>query len=169
MTPTYTVADLIEATGAPRRTVQFWADKRVIEATRATQEGGHGVHRAFVRTEAIIACLIRAISMGWHGDQTRSVGELREVAKQLRVLLRHRVTAEDFESAIKGQGSFYLVLFWRFGEKPRSGQPTSIETYVAEVHRAKFDFPGIFKTLETKLGRSEVLYLNEWLRPLRVM
>src|SRR3974377_1697488 len=90
---TYSVADVIEATGLKRRTIQFLADKGVIQATRATQEGGSGVHRSFTRNEVIIACLMHPFSLGWHGDQTRSLSELRELAKTLRHLLRHRVTA----------------------------------------------------------------------------
>jgi len=166
---TYTVADVIKATGLKRRTVQFWADKGVIQATRATQEGGSGVHRSFTRNEVIIACLMHPFSLGWHGDQTRSLSELREMAKTLRHLLRSRVTAEDLEAAIKGQGSFYLVFFWRFGQTPGSGKPTSIETWLEDVQKGKLAFPGIFGTLEEWSGRAEVLYLNEWLQPLSGM
>jgi DNA-binding transcriptional MerR regulator len=164
---TYSVADVIEATGLKRRTIQFWADKGVIQATRATQEGGSGVHRSFTRNEVIIACLMHPFSLGWHGDQTRSLSELREVAKTLRHLLR--AFAEDFEAAIKAQGSFYLVLFWRFGQTPGSGQPTSIDTWLEDVQKGKPFFPGIFGTLEKWSGRAEVLYLNEWLQPLSSM
>jgi DNA-binding transcriptional MerR regulator len=164
---TYTVADVINATGLKRRTVQFWADKGVIQATRATQEGGSGVHRLFTRNEVIIACLMHPFSLGWHGDQTRSLSELRELAKTLRHLLRS--VAEDFEAAINGQGSFYLVFFWRFGQTPGSGHPTSIETWMEDVQKAKLIFPGIFGTLEDWSGRAEVLYVNEWLQPLRNM
>ncbi len=70
---TYTVADVIKATGLKRRTVQFWADKGVIHATKATRGGGHGVHRSFTRDELIIACIIHPLSLGWRCDQTRSL------------------------------------------------------------------------------------------------
>jgi hypothetical protein len=159
---TYTVADLIEATRAPRRTVQFWADKRVIEATKATQEGGQGVHRLFTRKEAIIACLVRPVSLGWQGDQTRSLSELIKFAETIRRLLKRPVTSEEFDSAIAGNGEFYLILTWVFG----GGIETAIENAAGS---AKLFFPGVMGRLKEQSGRSEVLYLNEWLRPLRDM
>ena len=111
----YTVADIIKATGAKRRTVQFWADKGIIRPTRATQEGGHGVHRSFTRDELIIACLIHPVSLGWRGDQTRSLGEMKELATALRHLLKQSVTRDDFDDATAGKGQFYFdshVDFW---------------------------------------------------------
>jgi hypothetical protein len=154
---TYTVADVIKATGLKRRTVQFWADKEVIHATKATQEGGSGVYRSFTRNEVIIACLIHPLSLGWRRDQTRSLGELKELARSLRHLLRFR---EDFDAAIAGNGQFYFILTWEFGG--------GIETWVGDAKYHK-SFPGVMGRLEEHSGRSEVLYLNEWLRPLRDM
>ena len=159
---TYTVADVIKATGLKRRTVQFWADKGVIQATKATQEGGHGVHRSFTRNELIIASLIHPLSLGWHRDQTRSLGELYELARTLRHLLRTSVTRDDFDSAIAGKGRFYLILTWVFG----GGIDTRIEN---ASRNEKLFFPGVIGHLETEPGRCEVLYLNEWLEPLRTM
>jgi DNA-binding transcriptional MerR regulator len=160
---TYSVADVIKATGMKRRTIQFWADKGVIHATRPTQEGGSGVHRSFTRSEVIIACLIHPVSLGWRGDQTRSLGEIKEFASALRHLLRDPVIRrEEFDNAIADRGKFYLILTWVFGG--------GIETAIQMVDgKQKFWFPGVIDRLEEQSGRSEVLYLNEWLRPLRDM
>jgi hypothetical protein len=153
---------VIRATGLKRRTVQFWADKGVIQATGATQEGGHGVHRSFTRNELVIACLLHPLSLGWHRDQTRSLGELKELAKTLRHLLRVSVTRDDFDDAIAGEGRFYLILTWIFG----GGIVTAIENAKGKGNPS---FPGVIGYLEKESGRTEVLYLNEWLQPLRTM
>jgi DNA-binding transcriptional MerR regulator len=159
---TYTVADVIKATGLKRRTIQFWADNGVIQATRATQEGGHGVHRSFMRSEVIIACLIHPVSLGWRGDQTLSLGEIKEFASAIRHLLRKSVTREDFDNAIADRGTFYLILTWVFGG--------GIETDIQMVDgKGQLSFRGVVGQLERQSGRSEVLYLNEWLSPLHDM
>jgi DNA-binding transcriptional MerR regulator len=158
----YTVSDVIKATGLKRRTVQFWADEEVIQATKATQEGGQGVHRSFTRNELIVACLIHPLSLGWHRDQTRSLGELNELARALRHLLKTSVTRDDFDSAIAGKGRFYLILTWVFG----GGIVTAVEN---ASRKEKPSFPGVIGHLETEPGRCEILYLNEWLEPLRSM
>jgi DNA-binding transcriptional MerR regulator len=158
----YTVADIIKATGVKRRTVQFWADKGIIRPTKATQEGGHGVHRSFTRDEMIIACLIHPVSLGWRGDQTRSLGELKELATALRHLLKKSVTRDDFDDAIAGKGQFYLILMWIFGG--------GIETAVQNAQtKDRLSFPGVLGRFKDNSGRGEVLYLNEWLRPLSDM
>src|SRR5262249_12852881 len=134
----------------------------VIQATSATQEGGQGVYRSFTRSELVIACLLHPLSLGWHHDQTRSLGELKELAKRLRLLLRAPVTRGDFDSAIAGEGRFYLIMNWIFG----GGIVTAIEN--AEG-KGSLSFPGVIGHLEKESGRIEVLYLNEWLQPLRSM
>ena len=156
----YTVATLIRLTGAKRRTVQFWADQGLIHATKATQEQGPGVHRTFTRGEAIIACLIHPFSLGWRGDQSRSISELREIANTIRRLLKPPVTRADFERAIIGDGQIYLVLTWVFGGGIEINMPNFGEV-------KSYDFQATFSTLEKTPGRGEVLYLNEWLKPLR--
>jgi DNA-binding transcriptional MerR regulator len=161
----YTVADVINATGLKRRTVQFWADRGVIRATKATQEGGSGVHRSFTRNELIVACILHPIALGWQGDQTRTLSELTQVANHIRLLVKAPVACDDFEQAIAGTGQFYLILTWIFGDEIKV---TSVETAMPNLREAKsYDFRAMFQTLEQTPGRSEVLYLNEWLRPLR--
>jgi DNA-binding transcriptional MerR regulator len=157
----YTVADIIKATGLKRRTVQFWADRGVINATRATQSSGQGVHRSFTRNELIIACVLHPLSLGWRGDQTRSLGELIELAKILRTLLRTPVTHRDFDEAISSDDDVYLIVTWIFGG--------GIETAIQNTRQQDKVFPGVIGQLAEQSGRSEVLYLNEWLQPLREM
>jgi hypothetical protein len=158
---TYTVADVIKATGLRRRTVQFWADKRVIHATKATQSGGHGVHRSFTRDELIISCIIHPLSLGWRRNQTRSLGELIELAKIIRIFLRTPPIRRDLEDAIAGEDEFYLIITWIFGGR--------IVTSIQDTRSKNKVFPGVMGQLEDESGRSEVLYLNEWLQPLRDM
>jgi DNA-binding transcriptional MerR regulator len=163
---TYTVMDVIKAANiikaAPlkRRTVQFWSDRGVIRADRET--GGSGDYRSFSRTELIIACIIHPLSIGWQGDQTRRISELKDLAKYLRPLIKRPPTCDDFENAIAGNADFYLIVTWEFG----GGIVGSIEPIPT---KGQIHFPGPMKSLEWQSGRSEVLYLNEWLRPLRDM
>jgi hypothetical protein len=157
---TYTVADLIKATDAKPRTIKFWVDRGLIRATKASEGGGHGVHRQFTRNELILACLLYPLAMGWRGDQTRTISELVELAKSIRVAIH--AERDVFERAVSGREHFYLVLIWIFG-----GQ---IQTWVTPTHKARrLYFPGVVAELETHPGRAEALYLNGWLQPLRKM
>jgi len=157
---TYTVADLIRATGAKPRTIKFWVDQGLIRATKASQSGGHGVHRQFTRNELILACLLLPLAIGWRGDQTRTLSELKELAKEIRPTIAYE--QDSFERAIEGAKPYYLVLTWFFGGE--------IHPWVTPTHHAReLYFPGVIGELETKPGRAEVLYLNQWLSPLRNM
>jgi hypothetical protein len=157
---TYTVADLIKATEANPRTIKFWVDQGMIRATKASEGGGHGVHRQFTRNELILACLLWPLAIGWRGDQTRTLSELKELAKNIRLVIA--TEEECIEKAIEGRRPYYMVLTWIF----RSG----ISSWVTPTHHVRqLLFPGVMGELEEYPGRSEVLYLNQWLSPLRNM
>jgi DNA-binding transcriptional MerR regulator len=157
---TYTVADLIKATETNPRTIKFWVDHGLIRATKASEGGGHGVHRQFTRNELILACLLLPLSIGWRGDQTRTLSELKAIAEQLRLVIA--VEKECIEKAIEGRKPYYLVLTWIFGGE--------INSWVTPTHHVKeMYFPGVIGDLEERPGRAEVLYLNQWLRPVRNM
>jgi len=154
------VADLIKATNASPRTIKFWVDQGLIRATKASEGGGHGVHRQFTRNELILACLLLPLSIGWRGDQTRTLSELKELAKEVRFVIA--IEQECIEKAIEGRRPYYLVLTWIF--------EGGISSWVTPTHYAKeLYFPGVIGELEENPGRAEVLYLNQWLSPLRNM
>lgn len=154
------MADLIKATKVSPRTIKFWVDQGLIRATKASEGGGHGVHRQFTRNELILACLLLPLSIGWRGDQTRALSELKELAKQVRFVIA--TEQECIERAIAGRRPYYLFLTWIFGG--------GISSWVTPTHYVKeLCFPGVIGELEENPGRAEVLYLNQWLSPLRNM
>jgi hypothetical protein len=157
----YTVADLIKATDARPRTIKFWVDRGLIRATKASEGGGHGVHRQFTRNELILACLLLPLAMGRRGDQTRTISELEELAKSIRVAIH--AEQDVLEEAVAGREHHYLILTWIFG-----GTISTWVTPPAGVAKELY-FPGVVSELQTHPGRAEVLYLNMWLQPLRNM
>jgi hypothetical protein len=158
---TYTVADLIKATDANPRTIKYWVDRGLIRATKASEGGGHGIYRQFTRNELILACLLLPLAMGRRGNQTRTISELEELAKQIRLTIR--IEEDVFEEAVAGKEHHYLILTWIFG-----GEIQSWVTPPAGVAKQLY-FPGVVAYLQTNPGRAEVLYLNGWLQPLRNM
>lgn len=97
----YSLADLVEITGAKRRSLQLWADAGVIQAERATERAGTGVHRRFSRQEAIIACLVQPFAA-----RQMAIGHLQIIAKTIRVGVER--SPKRFESAIGGSGTTIL-------------------------------------------------------------
>ena len=76
---TYSLADLVEVTGANRRSVQIWAERSVLQALVGTEAAGTGVHRRFTRDEAIIACVVHAFAM-----RHIAIGGLLEISAAVR-------------------------------------------------------------------------------------
>ena len=79
MDNTYTLGDLVKITGAKPRSLQLWADRKVIRAIKNTDDSGSGVHRRFSRDETIIACIIQAFAL-----RHMSIGQLKAIADGLR-------------------------------------------------------------------------------------
>jgi hypothetical protein len=131
----YTLADLARVTGAKRRSLQLWADAKIIAANRGTDRAGTGTHRRFSRKEAIIACIIHAFAL-----HQIAIGELQHIARVVRFFIqigegRRERDPDDtvwvdivyptggrkdasfrkiLESAIKGEGDGTLVYeSWR--------------------------------------------------------
>jgi hypothetical protein len=122
----YSLADLVEITGAKRRSLQIWADRGVIQPIKSTINAGTGVHRLFSRTEAIIACIIHPFAL-----RQIAVGELHQIAAIVRSALVHRDAewdrkslAEVLEEMIAGdlKGDLMLVVYSRHNE--RGGPPS---------------------------------------------
>ena len=91
----YSLSDLVEVTGAKRRSVQLWAERGVIRALKSTESVGTGVHRQFSRDEAIIACIVHPFAL-----RQISIGELVNVAAAVRTCLI--ASRAIIEAAIRG-------------------------------------------------------------------
>jgi hypothetical protein len=146
----YSLADLVEVTGAKRRSLQIWADRGVIHPIKSTANAGTGVHRLFSRKEAIIACIIHPFAL-----RQIAIGELLSISKLMRMYLSD--TSEPIEKAIRGAGTTMLSvesyyeggknLHWvdisggggpwiRFGEALKPGafcMAIRLETYLAKL------------------------------------
>lgn len=97
----YSLADLVEITGAKRRSIQLWADARVIQAEHSTERAGTGVHRRFSRNEAIVACIIHPFA-----TRQMAIGELLQLSQAVRMwMLMH---AKPINQAIGGSGDTLL-------------------------------------------------------------
>ncbi|WP_156795703.1 hypothetical protein [Bradyrhizobium icense] len=95
MMESYSLGDLVNITGAKRRSIQLWADAGVIQAERGTERAGTGTHRRFSRREAIVACVIHPFA-----ERQISIGELLSISAIIRASLL--TTPEQFELAIAG-------------------------------------------------------------------
>ena len=124
----YTLADLARVTGAKRRSLQLWADSKIIIAHGGTDRAGTGTHRRFSRREAIVACVIHAFAL-----HQIAIGELFRIALVVRFFVQiasgEQGTGDDgvflmkgkkkrrldpivrdmLESAIKGRGEATFV------------------------------------------------------------
>jgi hypothetical protein len=126
----YTLADLARVTGAKRRSLQLWADSKIIIAHGGTDRAGTGTHRRFSRGEAIVACVIHAFAL-----HQIAIGELFRIALVVRFFVQiaggeevkgigdegvflvkgkkkkrlDPIVKEMLESAIKGRGEATFV------------------------------------------------------------
>lgn len=105
----YTLSDLATITGAKRRTIQLWAEGRVILTDDV--HGGSGTYRKYSRQEAAIACLM--VPFG----RFLSIGQLAKIANMCRNL-EGDVTWADMEEAIQGTKRIHFILSaWDGGER----------------------------------------------------
>jgi hypothetical protein len=116
MAEEYSLADLVEITGAKPRTLQVWAERGVILPIKSTAHAGTGVHRLFSRKEAIVACIIYPFASHQIG-----IGELHLISGVLRSFLLNHVFFGVVETAIGGEGDTLLVVHSQHRE---SGRPS---------------------------------------------
>lgn len=120
---TYSLADLVNVTGAKRRSLQLWADREVIRPIPSTADAGTGVHRQYSRKEAIIACII-------HGFALRqiSIGELKFISMAIRAQMG--LDADHLmEMAISGESPDPMLLWyesWHDSQKKKWVRRVSI-------------------------------------------
>jgi hypothetical protein len=108
---TYVLRDLVDITGAGRRTIQFWADHGVLIADKDTVHAGTGTHRRFSRDEAIIACLVQAFA------KHVGIGELIEVAKVIRNRLADPRARKVIDRAMRDEKSPATLAFETWNDK----------------------------------------------------
>lgn len=116
----YSIAELVDVAGAPKRALIHWAETGVIKADPVTDRAGSGVHRRFSRDEAIVACIINVLSA-----QKSSIGYLLRTSASIRMTLDDKVFGTDnrswrfyYERAIKNDGK-NLMLIILGGEGPK--------------------------------------------------
>jgi DNA-binding transcriptional MerR regulator len=111
----YTLTEMEQRTGAPRRALQFWTDRGVIYAAPGT-DAGRGVHRRYTRDEAIVGAIIHAFSL-----QRFTVAELARMARVIRDGLSHY--RNEIEATIAGKADALLAI---------TGTPT-VQTLTVDV------------------------------------
>jgi hypothetical protein len=116
MTEEYSLADLVEITGAKPRTLQVWAERGVIQPIKSTAHAGTGVHRLFSRKEAIVACIIHPFASHQIG-----IGELHLISGVLRSHLLIQAFFGAVEKAIGSDGDTLLTVYSQHRE---SGRPS---------------------------------------------
>ena len=100
----FTLSDLAKMVSAKRRSVQLWAEFRVLAADPETQHSGSGVHRTFSRAEAIIACIIGVLS-----EHKISIGELSHIAGRIRTNIPNPSFSKIIEEAIAGREVNFII------------------------------------------------------------
>ncbi|MGK7056875.1 hypothetical protein AB4853_10375 [Bradyrhizobium sp. 1050_B9_N1_2] len=119
----YSLADLVEMTGAKRRSIQLWADAGVIQADRSTERAGTGVHRRFSRAEAIVACIIHPFA-----DRQIAIGELLSISGMIRASILTR--PEIYEAAIAGEGETIFTYEGHKRDKRRGTWPADAPDWI---------------------------------------
>lgn len=86
--------DLIALTGAKTRTLQFWSDHGVLQASADTDKQGRGAHRRYAKQEALIALI--AVEL----DRFKiPVGELLRISQRIRNSLNSYLAASRASDA----------------------------------------------------------------------
>src|SRR5260370_1734762 len=110
-----TLSEVVDLTGAKRRSVQLWADAGILVPLADTDAAGTGVPRRFPLDEGRIAKLLVPIA---------GLGATKGGLKAFAALLRKHLTlpagrerthlAKTIERAARGQGANYLL----FADRP---------------------------------------------------
>jgi DNA-binding transcriptional MerR regulator len=145
----YTLSDLVELTGAKRRSIQIWTDRRVLIPNSETESAGSGTHRRYKQQELEIAAILAPLS-----QMGVPIGHLGRVAKHLRKLQLWTRRGSDqargdlaiVEKARKGVGENYM-LFSDIGAKRPSIEFLSGRKGVANVRLPEKASSGILINL----------------------
>jgi len=102
----YSASDVARLSGAPLRTVRYWALTRVLEAAPESDRAGTGKHRQFSKQEVVIACIVQYFS-----SRGRQIGQLTDISKTLRAaLLSDEWSWDCLNGAIRDAFKVYMVL-----------------------------------------------------------
>jgi hypothetical protein len=105
----YSTSDVARLSGAPLRSVRYWALTRVLEAEAESDRAGMGHHRKFSKEEVIIACIVQCFSL--RGLQGPGVGPLTTIAKYLRnAILADERMLECLSGAIRNDFRVYMTV-----------------------------------------------------------
>jgi hypothetical protein len=102
----YSLSDVQEIAFSNRRTIQFWVEAGALVPTPNTNRAGRGVHRAFDASEAVIACVLRAVS-----QNNLPIGRLIGIAKALRdTYFKIEDIINKINLARTGSASCFLII-----------------------------------------------------------
>ena len=160
----YTVAELAGITGAKPRSIQFWAASGLLHPNPDTMGAGPGTHRRYSREEALVACVLHALT----GSIRLALGDLRNVAEGARNLMEHRDARADVEAVIAGNRRMYLI-FERWGGKHWSlhmvgADPADAATPSLELAKA---MARSAQHLEKDNSAAMIVLLNKYTKGLR--
>jgi hypothetical protein len=140
----FTLADLVEITGAKRRSIQLWADAGVIVADRQTDRAGTGTHRRFGRDEAIVACVVHAFAL-----HQVAIGELLVISSAVRNWMNSpSLRRLIIDQSVEGTGGWSLLYETCKGRRP-----------VCSAFQGKPDF----KYLDQAEGFAAIISLKTYL------
>ena len=146
----FTLADIVNVTGAKRRSVQLWADGGAIKAEPATERAGSGTHRVFSRGEVMIACILTALA-----KLNAPIGDLITAGAKFRDHLLDLTELAGFEGAVRGE--IELVAFY---------SPGLVPTIWRKEHATWFFDQAVIPEI-TKVSVAQIIYLNPFLAGLR--
>jgi hypothetical protein len=153
----YSLADIVEVIGAPRRSVQHWVTNGVIRSIPTTEKRGTGTHRRFSRDEMIIGCLIYAFAR----QMQAPVGVLLRIAALLRDGFNHDRFKSAIQRAIRNEDVVYITMRGhgapRFTYSMADGPHLSIDLAFYESRLTEDD-----SELHRAIGRSAIEHLSEF-------
>lgn len=152
----YSLSELIEATHSDRRLTQFWVEFGALKATDTTAHQGRGKRRRFCRDEAIIACLLTALSFS-----KTTIGQLIRFSEVMRSkMLNHGPERELIEAAIIGNKKvFVYILDDIFMQIGIIADPNADWAF-------KF-FQSMTKVNRRGTGNRHIIFINPWLEALQ--
>ena len=102
----YSASDVARLSGAPLRTVRYWALTRVLEAAPESDRAGTGKHRQFSKQEVLIACIVQYFAV-----KGLQVGHLTKISKTFREsILTDAVAVSCLDGAISNAFKVFMIV-----------------------------------------------------------
>jgi DNA-binding transcriptional MerR regulator len=148
----FSIADVARLSGAPKRSIQYWALSRVIETLPESDHAGTGKRRQFSRDEVIIACVVKSLS-----DKGLQIGRLTFIADGFRnAILRNKLLRQRIEDAIAGDDRVFL--------SNTEGHVILLSEKLTGIR----DFFELFEDISEDKPNVDVLFLNGCFKNLRL-